>query len=443
MTPPPLLPEEILPLLNQPMPFSDEAEKGTLSCLLQDPSRITTARTLPPMAYYRDGNRIVYDLFIELYDGRTPLDPIIVTQHLRTRGLLEKVGGAASISEIFTFVPIPAHFSYYHKILADCYQHRQKIAAHARALHALMNRQERSLDDLDDEIKGILDEASHTPGQHLKSRHLKDALYDVMSQIEERLASPGKLLGWSTGLSALDRFTNGMQKQHVWVLAGEPGDGKSTLLQNAAETAAGLGAKVRWYPLEMPDTEQAFRMLCSDAEIANDTMFNGMLSEGQQGIVEASMVRLSLLGVHLVDVDGATATDIFTDIERSDCDIAVVDYLQLMEDQGRKGGTREEIIAGISRRMKRLAKRSGKCILTASQLNDNGKLRESRAIGQDADKVLIIQKFTDGEIEGGHDDAKRNIFGAKNRGGKRGWTLPVHFSGATFKFREFDKDYAI
>ena len=114
--------------------------------------------------------------------------------------------------------------------------------------------------------------------------------------------------------------------------------------------------------------------------------------------------------------------------------MAVVDYLQLMESEGRKGASREELIAGISRKLKAVAKRTGCHILTASQLNDSGKLRESRAIGHDADAVFMVNKY---ELkEGGFDDARRKLNCDKNRGGKRQWEIELLFNGPTFTFRE-------
>ena len=141
--------------------------------------------------------------------------------------------------------------------------------------------------------------------------------------------------------------------------------------------------------------------------------------------------------MELVDVEDATASEIFADIERSDCKVVVLDYLQLLDDVSpRKSDTREGILANISRRQKSLARRTGKTIITASQLNDGGKLRESRAIGQDADKVLIIRKCEDKRSDTGFDDSKRQLWCEKNRGGARHWELPLQFLGSVFQFRE-------
>ena len=100
-----------------------------------------------------------------------------------------------------------------------------------------------------------------------------------------------------------------------------------------------------------------------------------------------------------------------------------------MEDEGRKGATREELVASISRRLKRTAIKANKVVLTASQLNDNGQLRESRAIGQDADHILLLSKVE-------NNDEKRLLTCEKNRTGERFWQLELDFLGRYYKFRE-------
>jgi replicative DNA helicase len=80
-----------------------------------------------------------------------------------------------------------------------------------------------------------------------------------------------------------------------------------------------------------------------------------------------------------------------------------------------------------------LAKRKRITILTGSQLNDDGRLRESRAIGQHADKVLFVQKA---EIDDEPDMTRRTLVVEKNRGGPPKAKIPLRFAGASFRFRE-------
>lgn len=431
--------EELLGTFNRPLPFSDDAEKGVLSCLLQDPNRIAAnLHTMPPGLFYHAGRREIFTTLVdEAVEGR-PIDPVNVTHRLRNVGRLDHVGGPATISELFAFVPVPSHFPYYLGILRELFSQRKHIEAHARALDRLFSAKDGEVATTVDDIKGILEEAGKLPGQLLKSHTLAEALDPLLAEIEERSKHPGKLPGIRTGFSTIDKNTGGMMPGQVWVFAGEPGDGKSTIIQNCAEAAALDGHKVRWYPLEMPHNEQMLRLLASAAMVDNGNLYNGVLTHGEAQSIASASARLKRnANVELVDVEDASATDIFADIERSDCDVVVVDYLQLMEDtSARKSDTREGVLASISRRQKRLARRTGKVILTASQLNDAGRLRESRAIGQDADKVFLIKKYADEAAETGFDDTLRNLWCDKNRGGKRHWELKLKFLGSIFQFRE-------
>ena len=431
--------EAILGAINRALPFSDETEKGVLSCLLQDPNRIAAnLHTMPPGLFYHTANREIFTTLVdEAVEGR-PIDPVNVTRRLRNTGRLDAVGGASAVSELFTFVPVTSHFHFYLGTLRELFSQRKHIEAHARALYRLFSAKDGEVASTVDDIKGMLEEAGKLPGQLLKSHTLADAIGPLLTEIEERSKHPGKLPGIRTGFPTIDKNTGGMMPGQVWVFAGEPGDGKSTIIQNCAEAAAMDGRKVRWYPLEMPHNEQMLRLLASSAQVDNGSLYNGVLTNGEQQAVASAAARLKRnANVELVDVEDASATDIFADIERSDCDVVVVDYLQLMEDSSaRKSDTREGVLASISRRQKRLARRTGKVILTASQLNDAGKLRESRAIGQDADKVYMIKKCTDDNNETGFDDARRKLWCEKNRGGKRHWELKLKFLGSIFQFRE-------
>ncbi len=429
---------DILPTLNRALPASEEAESGVLSCLLQDPRYIiANVSTMPPSLFAHAGRQEIFMALVDAACENYPIDPVSLTHRLRNTGRLENVGGASYISELYSYVPLPSHFGHYLTILRNLYSQRKHIEAHAQALDRLFSAQDSAVAGTLDEIKGIMEEAGKMPGQLLKSYSMAECMDSLIAEIEERAKNPGKLAGISTGFPTIDKHTGGMMPGQVWVFAGEPGDGKSTIIQNLAEFSALNGHKVRWYSLEMTRNEQMLRVVSSASQIDNGKLYTGALSKGESQGLTSAAIRLKRCQVQLVEVEDATATDIFADIERSDAEIIVVDYLQLMDDgSARKSDTREGVLASISRRQKRLARRTGKTILTASQLNDSGKLRESRAIGQDADKVFMLKKFNLEDSETGFDDERRKLWNDKNRGGKRHWELPLRFLGSIFQFRE-------
>jgi replicative DNA helicase len=433
------------------IPSNREAEAGVLSCAFQRPDwLLSKLMHVSPEAFHFTDLRTVFCAMVDLATEGLPIDPIAVKTRLGNEAKLDLVGGPAAVMELYTFVPIPKHYAYYLEIVEQAHILRRQMEAHTQALEVLQKCPVESIVATSaamDQVKGILEEASYLPGQGLKRRTLSVVADEVLGQIEERTRSPGKLVGWTTGLASIDKRTGGLQKGHVWVFAGLPGDGKSTAMQNAAEAACQAGARVGWYPLEMPDTEQAFRIMASLSEVDNDALYTGQLSHGQQQSLALTMGRMKKLGVEMVDVDGASASDIIRDIEVAKYDVVVIDYLQLMEGEMRKGGNREEFISDTCRRIKRLANRAGCCILTASQLNDFGKLRESRAIGQHADKVCVINKCPNereegriSDLAGEHefDDTRRIWWMDKNRGGRRNWEQVMRFLGHIFQFREIE-----
>jgi len=421
------------------LPHSHEAESSLLSCFLQDPvNRIGEARnTLNVSAFHSEVHRKIFTALVSFYDSGKPIDVPLLTDHFRNLGELDAIGGPAYLTELYCYLTGPTNYLQYKQVVQDKYLARRHIEAHTAALAAFQDSA-LPIADAIARAEEALDAVDKTVTRKLGRITLKSAIDATMDEIIERQQRGGAIAGFPTGFPSIDKRCGGTQRGRVTVFAGLPSDGKSAIMQNVARHNLRAGAKTAWYSLEMPNTEQTMRLLCEDSGVENDALYNGLMSRAQQDMLTRSIRELSGMGCDLVNTDNASASDILADIEHGGYDVAVVDYLQLMEDEGRKGATREEIISRISRRMKAVARRTGTHILTASQLNDSGKLRESRAIGQDADGVFIIGKVEDGN--GGHDDSLRSLWCEKNRGGKRHWSIPLAFSGATFTFKEIQDE---
>ena len=132
--------------------------------------------------------------------------------------------------------------------------------------------------------------------------------------------------------------------------------------------------------------------------------------------------------------------------------VIMIDYLQLMNANGAKFGSRQEEVSTISRSLKGLAKELNIPILALSQLNrsvenrdsNDGKrpqlsdLRESGAIEQDADMVLFVHRPEYYHIlqdEKGNDlRGMAQIIIAKHRKGATGDVL-LNFRGEFTRFQ--------
>lgn len=378
---------------------------------------------------------MIRPIFVELVNtiGRdeTP-DLVTITARLRYQGKLDEVGGAATLTEYFTSPVTGQNVSAAVSELRQRYELVQRVQAYKDALNLSEQALSLPINEIPaalHEAEQVIETASKIQGKPLASKSVGELSLTLIDDIEKRLLAGTKLAGITTGFECIDLKTGGMQGGRVWVIAGKPGDGKSVLMQNMLEAAISANKKVRIYPLEMTQQEQTYRLLCSQGSLDNQSVWKGMMTRFEQQAMMEAVKRLSKAQCDIVDVNGATASEILADIEQSDCDVAMVDYLQLMEDDGNKKGSREEIIASISRRLKRTAVKCNKVILTASQLNDFGQLRESRAIGQDADHIIYLEKVDD-------DDTKRLLKCIKNRTGERFWEKQLDFLGQFYKFRE-------
>jgi replicative DNA helicase len=163
------------------------------------------------------------------------------------------------------------------------------------------------------------------------------------------------------------------------------------------------------------------------------------LSETEsRALLEASRA-IRKWSLTLLDVAGASIEAIVRDLRRRVTKIrkvnraakivAVIDYIQLATTFA-KFESRERALAHISATAKNAAKQLRITILMPAQLNDEGKIRESRAITHDSDVVLMLCKKRS-KVHGGYD---REIFAAKNRGGPRDWRVPVEFRGQFYQF---------
>jgi predicted ATP-dependent serine protease len=107
-----------------------------------------------------------------------------------------------------------------------------------------------------------------------------------------------------------------------------------------------------------------------------------------------------------------------------DLAVVVVDYLQLTEGAG-SADRREQEIAIVSKALRRMAKDENLAVIALAQLNDDGELRECRAIGMDATVQVTIEMC---------DEPGARLLRLRQRQGKTGVAVPVSFNGETFEW---------
>ena len=244
-----------------------------------------------------------------------------------------------------------------------------------------------------------------------------DAAYGALLTKDEQETFPFGILELDNALRG------GAVRGELVIVAGDTGRGKSILLGMAAVEAAAKGHGVAFYSLEMPETEVILRMFaalmrqpmvpCTELQTEGDRRAAGEAA----GILKESRISLR---TDLSDID-----DIVLDAEgkvvADKADVVVVDYLQLCH--CKEGDNRSQTVAAISRKLRRLAAR-GCAVFAASQINDEGKVFESRAISHDANVIIGIGRGKHGP----------ELSVIKNRRGRADVTVSVTLRGEVSRF---------
>ena len=219
--------------------------------------------------FYVPAHRTIYDVLVELWNGGQGIDLITFTQVLRDRNLLDSVGGAALVTNLFTFVPTAANVQYYLEIVRDKYILREIISAATESVRRAYEEQD-EVDSLLDEVEQRIFDVGEDrfKGQMLS---MKDHAMQAIETIEKLYERKGSITGISTGFVEFDRMTSGLHPSEMVVIAARPSMGKTALAMNIAEFVA-ISEKlpVAVFSLEMSSQQLVQRMLCSRARVNLD-----------------------------------------------------------------------------------------------------------------------------------------------------------------------------
>src|SRR5713101_5215777 len=430
-------------------PHSVEAEQGVLGSMLISP-RETIAECVEKINeeyFYVPAHRTIYDVLVELWNAGQAIDLITFTQVLRDRNLLDSVGGAGLVTNLFTFVPTAANVQYYLEIVRDKYILRQIISAATESVRRAYEEQD-EVDSLLDEVEQKIFDVGEDrfKGQMLS---MKDHAMQAIETIEKLYERKGSITGISTGFVEFDRMTSGLHPSEMVVIAARPSMGKTALAMNIAEYVA-INEKlpVVVFSLEMSSQQLVQRLLCSRARVNLQRVRDGFLGERDFPSLTAAASKLAEAKIFIDDSASLSILELRAKARRlkaqQDVQLIVVDYLQLLRSTSRRAQDNRQLeISEISAGLKGLAKELKIPIIVVAQLNRNpeirtgsGKgvprladLRESGAIEQDADLVgLLIREeyYADSDEERTELEGKAELIIAKQRNG------PIGQVGLTF-----------
>lgn len=373
------------------MPNAPEAEKALLCSFLmahREIGQLCAEHGVLKEHFYLPSHGMIFGALKEFWDENEPTDITLITIHLRNNGTLEKVGGAHYITELSGF--IGTHWN------ALSYIEEIKEKFTLREIILTCTKYASQCYDAQGDVPGLLFSAQRdmqaiSTGKVKKRRPFKDLLMQVIQDIEKGTEATADVV---SGITHLDSLVK-MRRGNFIVIGGQAKSGKTALAGTIATNSALAGQRVLLISLEMDVAEMVKRMLASAGRV-NVSRIGKEPTEAEFNGVVRGATALGNVDVELVD-DSYDLNQIVAEcrklhLERP-IDLIVIDYLQLIEwSTDRRGETRQEVVAQISRTCKKMAQQLNCVLIGLSQLNESGQLRESRAIGQDANVILGVDK---------------------------------------------------
>lgn len=393
-------------LLEKMPPHNLEAEQAILGSMMIDKEAVYTATSiLLPDDFYKESHQIIFKTLLDRDLKSEPIDMITLTEELRQKNNLDKVGGIGYIAAIANTVPTAANARYYADIVAEKAILRSLIRSTTNIANRCYEDREDTYELLDNAEKMVLEIAGKRNATGLIP--IKQVLSDTLEKIEYLANKKGSVTGIPSYYTDLDRMTSGWQPSDLIILAARPAMGKTSFGLNIALNAAVKGKlSVAVFSLEMSREQLVQRLMSSEAMIDQHKLRTGRLQDEEWVRLTKAAQPLSIAQIYIDDTPSISILELRAKARRLKAErgleLVVVDYLQLMQ-INRRSENRQQEISEISRSLKALARELNVPVVAISQLSRAveqshekrpalSHLRESGALEQDADLVMFIYR---------------------------------------------------
>jgi len=428
-------------IMKRTPPHSIEAESSLLgACLLSEHISSEALSTLTFKDFYDLRHQTIFKSMEQLAQNGSTIDLVTVCGAFQDK--LEQIGGAGYLASLTEVIPAPTGARSWAKIISKNATARTLIETASNVIEAAYSSQD--IEQVIDDFGKIFVKQHGGAGKAVSASQIVDA---TLADIRNKIKSGNRLQGISSGFSELDRMTSGLSPSDLIVLAARPSMGKTALAVNIAVNAALAGHKVLVFSLEMKSQKLVERTVSSMARIPFSVILTGNLDARNLVCVEKIMETIKLLPLKIDDTASLSIGQVIARAKAESInggvDLIVVDYLQLMSAKGQQ--SREREVAVISAGLKGLAKDFNIPVLALSQLNRGlenrtdrtpklSDLRDSGAIEQDADLVLMLHRNKDA-APGTALHGKAELIIAKSRNGPTG-SIYLKFEGQFCRFSD-------
>lgn len=425
--------------ISKAMPFSNDAEKGVLSCFFHKPEELLpdAQRTIPEAAFYHTANRLLFQTAMLFYRWSKPFEYIALSDYLQSKGLMEKIGGQGMLAELLDFVPTPAHYSYYKGIILDNYLLRQGIGISTEHIQNAYEHQQGG-GGLDEWTKKFAADALELRQQFIQGPAGRDGV--SLDVAHDEMVQTAYEKGPSSGIKWFDKVFGGLVNTRLILVHGRRAIGKSSLVRQIGWHAAKHAIPTEMITVEM-SRAQYYQGICCLEGVGGNSFLKAEFMKEELAIMEKLKRSKAPLKLHddIRTLDECISRMETASLKRG-AKLFIVDMPQRL--MGDKSNGREQELSGIFWAMKDAARRLNGVVLAPVHMNAQLIARGSEDIENHADQILILAAGK--EKPTALDKWSKRILAqvTKNRFGPDGGKCLFDFVGEQMMFHETDEDTA-
>ena len=340
-------------------PQALELEESVLGALMIEKDAFATiADLLRPESFYSDRNGHIFEAIRSLAAKDAPIDMLSVMEKLKSTGTLEKAGGVVYLSELTHRVASAAHLRYHAQIVAQKATQRELISLACRI-------EEKGYDDTQDveELMAEAESGIFEISQRAQKRdvtQINPVIEEAFRRMRKAAQNEGNISGVPSGFTELDKVTSGWQKSDLIIIAARPAMGKTAfVLSMAKNIAVNYKRPVAMFSLEMSNVQLVNRLIMNVCEIQGEKIKNGRLTNEEWHKLETKVNDLMDAPIYVDDTPGLSVFELRSKarklVREKKVELIIIDYLQLMNANGERFGSREQEVSIISRTLKGIA----------------------------------------------------------------------------------------
>lgn len=405
------------PLPKNAIPFNLEAEKAVLGSALVDKNALLNIlSSLEEEDFYLPKHKAIYKAIRGLNDKSSNVDVLTVYDELVLLKEIDLIGGVNYLQECVDTMVSLSNLEFYINILID-----QSVLR--KMLTSVRNINEKYQNEVIENVNDFILDSEEEFKKAIERRRVSTfkKVDDIAKVVKSELDTvrnfneneeDEEVTGVTTGFKRLNQLTNGFHREEYIIVGARPSVGKTTFTLNLALNAARMGrVGVAIFSLEM-SSESLVKKLVSSLSFVSLKSINTNRVSGQDKVkVSAAIDEISNANIYIDDSSGLRLSDVVNKVKKlsvadPNLGLVVVDYLGLLDssNDGKSGDNRQEEVRRISKGLKQLARDVKVPIIVVCQLNRNtdsrkenkrpmiSDLRESGAIEQDADVVLLLYR---------------------------------------------------